>query len=69
MVGVRVGQEDAPQPQRVEVQIGRRVPGLVEIKSGLAAGQRVVIDGATLIPPGGLVKVLREEAPEAPGKA
>jgi len=57
------------KPRRVEVQIGRRVPGLVEIRSGLSAGQRVVIDGAMLIAPGGVVKVLREEAPEAPEKA
>ena len=49
--------------QYSEVEIGRRVPGLVEIRSGLAAGDRVVIDGATLIPPGGVVRVLREEAP------
>jgi membrane fusion protein (multidrug efflux system) len=49
--------------KQIEVQIGRRVPGLVEIRSGLEAGDRVVIDGATLIPPGGVVKVLREEAP------
>ena len=49
--------------KRVEVKIGRRVPGLVEIRSGLKPGDRVVIDGATLIPPGGVVKVLREEAP------
>jgi membrane fusion protein, multidrug efflux system len=48
---------------RVEVKIGRRVPGLVEIRSGLSLGDRVVIDGATLIPPGGVVTVLREEAP------
>lgn len=50
-------------PRRVEVQIGRRVPGLVEIRSGLSRGDRVVIDGATLIPPGGVVEVLRVEAP------
>lgn len=51
------------KPSRIQVQIGRRVPGLVEIRSGLKAGDRVVIDGATLIPPGGVVEVLREEAP------
>jgi len=51
------------KPTRVQVEIGRRVPGLVEIRKGLEAGDRVVIDGATLIPPGGVVNVLREEAP------
>jgi membrane fusion protein, multidrug efflux system len=54
------------EPRRVEVQIGRRVPGLVEIRSGLEAGDRVVIDGAMLIQPGSVVEVLREETP---GKA
>lgn len=54
------------KPKRIEVQIGRRVPGLVEIVSGLKASDRVVIDGATLIPPGGVVKIVREETP---GKA
>lgn len=49
------------KPSRVQVEIGRRVPGLVEIRKGLSAGDRVVIDGATLIPPGGVVEVLREE--------
>ena len=51
------------KPSRVQVEIGRRVPGLVEIRKGLSAGDRVVIDGATLIPPGGVVEVLREEVP------
>lgn len=61
---VVLGPENAPK--RVEVQIGRRVPGLVEIRSGLTLGDRVVIDGATLIPPGGMVEIVREEKP---GKA
>ena len=51
------------KPERVEVEIGRRVPGLVEIRKGLTATSRVVIDGATMIPPGGVVEVLREEKP------
>lgn len=51
------------KPSRVEVEIGRRVPGLVEIRKGLTKASRVVIDGATMIPPGGLVEVLREEKP------
>jgi membrane fusion protein (multidrug efflux system) len=54
------------KPQRVEVEIGRRVPGLVEIRKGLTKDARVVIDGATLIPPGGVVEIVREETP---GKA
>lgn len=53
-------------PKRVEVEIGRRVPGIVEIRKGLSRDARVVIDGATLIPPGGVVEIVREETP---GKA
>lgn len=49
--------------QRVEVKIGRRVPGLVEILSGLDVGARVIIDGANLVRPGVAVRVLREETP------
>lgn len=55
--------DEKDQPTRVEVVIGRRVPGYVEIRSGLERNARVVIDGATLIPPNGVVEVLREEAP------
>jgi membrane fusion protein (multidrug efflux system) len=51
------------QPSRREVRIGRRVPGFVEILSGLEADARIVIDGASLIRSGGAVRVLREEAP------
>lgn len=58
---VVLGEDDAPQ--RVEVRIGRRVPGFVEILSGLEPDSRVVVDGASLIPPGGMVRVLREQAP------
>jgi membrane fusion protein (multidrug efflux system) len=55
--------DEQDRPRHVEVRIGRRVPGIVEIRSGLEAGARVVVDGASLIPPGGVVRVLREEAP------
>lgn len=51
------------RPRRVEIQIGRRVPGLVEVLSGLSADSRVVIDGASLVRPDGVVRVLREQAP------
>lgn len=51
------------RPRRVEVRIGRRLPGIVEVLSGIEPNARVVIDGATLIPPGGVVRVVREEAP------
>lgn len=48
---------------QIELKIGRRVRGFVEVLSGLEADARVVIDGASLIPPGGRVRILREEAP------
>jgi membrane fusion protein (multidrug efflux system) len=34
--------------RRVEVRIGRRRPGVVEILSGLSGDERVVIDGVDL---------------------
>jgi membrane fusion protein (multidrug efflux system) len=55
--------DDEDRSSRVEVRIGRRVPGIVEVISGIDADARVVIDGASLIPPGGVVRVLREDAP------
>jgi len=51
------------QPNRIEIRIGRRVPGIVEVISGLESDARLVIDGASLIRPGGAVRILREEAP------
>jgi membrane fusion protein (multidrug efflux system) len=55
--------DEENRSRSVEVRIGRRVPGIVEVLSGLDADARVVIDGASLIPPGSVVRVLREEAP------
>jgi membrane fusion protein (multidrug efflux system) len=51
------------EPSRVEVKIGRRVPGFVEILSGLDSDARIVIEGAHLIRPGAKVRVLREQMP------
>jgi membrane fusion protein (multidrug efflux system) len=49
---------------RVEVTIGRRVPGYVEVLSGLEATDRVVIDGASKVRPGSTVRVVgRDDAP------
>lgn len=41
--------------QRVEVTIGRRQPGLVEILSGLQQGDQVVTEGVVKVRPGSLV--------------
>lgn len=50
--------------RRVAVQIGRRLPGAVEILDGLDAGDRVVINGQVTVRPGASV---REAAPVASG--
>lgn len=55
--------DEEDRPRRTEIRIGRRVPGVVEVLSGLEPDARVVIDGASLIPTGGVVRVLREQAP------
>jgi membrane fusion protein (multidrug efflux system) len=55
--------DEADRAQHVEVKIGRRVPGIVEVLSGLEGDARVIIDGASLVQPGSVVKVLREETP------
>jgi membrane fusion protein (multidrug efflux system) len=43
------------QVQRVEVQIGRRQPGLVEILTGLTQGDQVVTQGVVKVRPGSKV--------------
>lgn len=43
------------QVQRVEVQIGRRQPGLVEILTGLEQGDQVVTQGVVKVRPGSKV--------------
>jgi len=69
---VLVDAED--RAQRVEVELGRREPGWVEILDTLPEDARVVIDGSTRVRPGGRVRV-REAAedtnpsPPSPGAA
>lgn len=55
--------DEEDRARRVEIRTGRRVPGYVEVVSGLASDARIVVDGASLIPPEGVVRVVREEAP------
>ena len=43
---------------RVEVTLGDRRPGLVEIESGLALGDRVVVEGTMRLKDGNKVSVL-----------
>jgi membrane fusion protein (multidrug efflux system) len=48
--------------KRLTVELGRRKPGLVEIVSGLAQGQQIVIEGALKLKPGTDVRVLEPSA-------
>lgn len=44
--------------RRVEVQLGRRRPGLAEIVSGVVPGQRVVTQGVAQVRPGQPVRIM-----------
>jgi membrane fusion protein, multidrug efflux system len=44
--------------RRVEVELGRRRPGLAEIVSGVVPGQRVVTQGVAQVRPGQSVRIL-----------
>ncbi|MDT8429473.1 MAG: efflux RND transporter periplasmic adaptor subunit [Pseudomonadales bacterium] len=50
-------------PQRVEVTLGRRRPGLVEVVSGVNPGQRVVVQGIGQVRPGQPVRVITPDEP------
>lgn len=52
--------DEANKAQRVEVTLGRRRPGEVEVLSGIAAGDRVVVEGTIRIKPGAETKIVRE---------
>lgn len=56
-----VDEGGAAQPR--EVQPGTRLPGEVEIASGLSAGEVVVTEGTQKLRPGGKVQVRFEDAP------
>jgi membrane fusion protein (multidrug efflux system) len=54
--------------QKREVQIGARRPGSVEVVSGLARGERIVVEGTVKVRDGGAVRDLAlAGAPGAPG--
>lgn len=44
--------------RRVEVEIGRRIPGLAEIVSGIVPGQRVITQGIAQVRPGQPVRIM-----------
>lgn len=47
--------------RRVEVELGRRRPGQVEIVSGVVPGQRVVTQGIAQVRPGSRVRIVNQE--------
>jgi len=51
-----------------KVEIGARRPGEVEIKSGLSAGDSIVVDGQLKLKPGVPVMVLPDKPPAAAAK-
>lgn len=51
---------------RVEVELGVRQPGIVEVRSGLAAGDRVVTGGQAMLAPGAPVQIIEGGAAAAP---
>lgn len=56
--------------ERVDVQLGGRSAGLVEVTKGLQAGDRIVIDGTGKLRPGAkVVEAAVERAPNAVGDA
>ena len=59
----RIGADDTVE--RVDVVTGARRAGVVEIKQGLAAGQRIVVDGTGKLRPG--LKVAARDAAPASG--
>lgn len=62
----RVGAGD--KVEKVEVALGARLTGSVEVRTGLAAGDRVVVEGHAQLRPGRVVRALAKPAPTpAPG--
>lgn len=53
-----VEEGEQPRARMQEVKIGVRQPGLVEIVSGLEAGQRVVSRGTNVVSPDGLLNIV-----------
>jgi membrane fusion protein (multidrug efflux system) len=60
----RVGAED--KVEKIEVALGARLTGSVEVRGELAAGDRIVVEGQPQLRPGRIVRVVTPPAP-APG--
>jgi membrane fusion protein, multidrug efflux system len=50
-----------------QVSLGRRVPGLVEVMGGIAAGDVLITEGTHKVRDGSLVEVVRHHAAEGTG--
>jgi membrane fusion protein, multidrug efflux system len=62
----RVGQDD--KAEKIAVALGARLTGTVEVREGLAAGERVVLEGQSQLRPGRSVRAVDTPAPApAPG--
>lgn len=59
--------DETNRARRIAVRLGVRQPGLVEVVSGLAAGQRVVVEGTTRLRPGARVRVTGTARPSEGG--
>lgn len=55
--------------ERVAVTLGGRRRGQVEVRSGLSAGDRIVVDGTVKLRPGSLIDDVTEAAPAIPPAA
>lgn len=52
--------------ERVEVEVGRQRPGIVEILGGLSEGERVITEGIIKVSPGSKVALIDEPSPATP---
>lgn len=57
-VMVRVNKDGRDTVEKRPVQVGTRLPGLVEVTSGLSANEQVVTHGNSKVKPGGEIEVL-----------
>jgi membrane fusion protein (multidrug efflux system) len=58
---------DGEHARKREVTIGARRPGSVEVVAGLAAGERIIVEGTVKIRDGGEVRDLAAVSPSGPG--
>ena len=49
---LRVNAADGNRVERVDVEVGQRTPGFVEVNKGLSAGDTVITEGITSVRPG-----------------